>query len=446
MAKHRDLRIPASGMYTMRRARVPAVFLAGPVTGAVPDAEDCVLIDIAVGADGRVTGITAAGSPAIGGDVDVEGRIVWPTLIDMHAHLDKGQVIPRALPDGTLDTGAILTAADRRLWTPEDMHARMNFGIRCAYAHGVSAIRTHLDSLPEQAATSWAVFKALRAEWAGRVELQAVGLVPLVFFKDGFGEVLADLVAEGGGILGGTTDALGHFEGARNDELVRLLDRFLALAAARGLDVDMHVDQTDDPVLFSLPQIAEAVLKSGFPHGVVADHCVNLALQDEATLNATIARCAEAKIDFVTLPTPMMYLQDRKAGRTPRWRGVTAVQELMAAGCRVAVGGDNCRDAWFPYGDHDMVDTFQQAVRVFQNDHPLAPAIAMTGPLPADICGFRGVGRIAEGASAKLILFAARTMNEFMCRPQADRIVLDGGRPVSVPLPEYEELDAILRT
>lgn len=446
MAKHRDIRIPSSGAYTIRRARVPAVFLAAPVPDAEPDAEGCLLVDVAVGADGDVTAIVSASAPAAASDVDLEGRIVWPTLIDMHAHLDKGQVIPRAVPDGTLDTGAIATAADRRRWTPEDMHARMSFGLRCAYAHGVSAIRTHLDSVPGQVETSWAVFKALRAEWAGRVELQAVGLAPLTFFKDSFGEALADRVAEGGGILGGTTDAIGHFDGARNEELVRLLDRFLGLAAARGLAVDMHVDQTEDPALFSLPLIAEAVIRGRFPHGVVADHCVNLALQDEPTLARTIALCVEAGIDFVTLPTPMMYLQDRKAGRTPRWRGVTAVQELTAAGCRVAVGGDNCRDAWFPYGDHDMVDTFQQAVRVFQTDHPLGPAMAMTGPLPADICGFDGIGRIAVGRPAKLILFAARTLNEFMCRPQADRIVLDRGRPVTVPLPDYEELDAVLAT
>jgi cytosine deaminase len=443
MTRHRDIRIPDAGAYVLRRARVPGPFLAAPVAGVVPDAEGGLLVDIGIAADGSVAAIAPAGT-LDGPAVDIEGRQCWATLADMHAHLDKGQVIPRALPDGTLDTGAILTAADRKRWTPEDMHARMSFGLRCAYAHGVSAIRTHLDSQPGQAATSWEVFRALRAEWAGRVDLQAVGLVPLTFFREGYGEELADRVAEAGGILGGTTDAIGHYEGARNEELVRLIDRFLAVAAARGLDVDMHVDQTEDPALFSLPLIAEAVLRTRFPHRVVADHCVNLALQTDAELARTIALCAEARLDFVTLPTPMVYLQDRKPGRTPRWRGVTAAQELMAAGCRVAVAGDNCRDAWFPYGDHDMVHTLQQAVHVFQLDHPLTTAIAMAGPVPADICGFDGIGRIAVGRPAKLILFAARTQNEFMCRRQADRLVLNAGRAVADPLPDYAELDAVM--
>jgi cytosine deaminase len=445
MAKHGEIIIPAAGAYTLHRARVPLPFLAAPPAGASPDAEGCVLLDIGIAAGGTVEAIGPAAAPPNGPTVDVEGRQVWATLMDMHAHLDKGQVIPRAVPDGTLDTGMIATAADRKRWTPEDMHARMSFGLRCAYAHGVSAIRTHLDSQPDQAPMSFAVFKALRAEWAGRVDLQAVGLVPLTFFRDDYGEALADRVAEAGAVLGGTTDAIGHYDGARNEEFVPLFEKLLRIAAARGLAVDIHTDQTEDPALFALPLIAEAVLRTRFPHSVVADHCVNLALQEQAVMDRTIARCAEAKIDFVTLPTPMVYLQDRKPGRTPRWRGVTAAQELIAAGCRVAVAGDNCRDAWFPYGDHDMVDTLQQAVRVFQLDHPLTTAVSMAGPVPADICGVPGVGRIAVGKPAKLILFAARTLNEFMCRPQADRIVLNDGRALTEGLPAHEELDAVLK-
>jgi cytosine deaminase len=91
-----------------------------------------------------------------------------------------------------------------------------------------------------------------------------------------------------------------------------------------------------------------------------------------------------------------------------------------------------------------MVDTLQQSVRVLQLDHPLTPAMAGAGPVPAKIAGFADTGRIVAGAKADLILFAARTLNEFMCRPQSDRIVLNAGRRVTDPLPDYAELDATL--
>lgn len=182
------------------------------------------------------------------------------------------------------------------------------------------------------------------------------------------------------------------------------------------------------------------MLRTGFDGRVVVDHCVNLALQPAAMIESTIDLCLQAKLAFVTLPTPMMYLQDRQVGRTPRWRGVTVAHELMAAGVPVAIGGDNCRDAWFPFGDHDMVDTVKQSVRVFQLDNPIAQAVAMAGPIPSAIVEQPGVGWIAEGADARLILFGARTLNELMCRPQVDRIVIDRGRRVTDALPDYEEL------
>ncbi len=444
MTAHRDVVIPSADAYVLRRARVPACFLERLPDGATADGEHCAVVDLAI-AGGRIAAIYAAGSaPADQPSVDLEARQVWATLLDMHAHLDKGQVIPRVEPDGTLDSGAIRTARDRKRWTHADMAARMGFGLRCAYVHGVSAIRTHLDSQEESAPTSWEVFRALRAEWAGRVELQAVGLMSLAGFRAPWGAALADLVARSQGILGGTTDAIGEYEGAVNAELDSLLDLFLAMAAERGLDVDLHVDQSEDVKAFALPSIARAVLRNRFKGRVVVDHCVNLALQPEAVIAETIALCREAGLCFVTLPTPMMYLQDRKPGRTPRWRGVTLAQELDAAGVPIAIGGDNCRDAWFPFGDHDMVDSFQQAVRVFQLDAPIARAVAMAGPVPASIIGLPQHGRIAVDGPARLILFAARTLNELMCRPQSDRIVIDRGRRVSDPLPEYAELDPIM--
>jgi cytosine deaminase len=143
------------------------------------------------------------------------------------------------------------------------------------------------------------------------------------------------------------------------------------------------------------------------------------------------------------MPSPLMYLQDRAPGRTPRWRGVTLVHELRAAGVPVAIGGDNCRDTWYAYGDHDILDTFQQSVRIFQLDHPFGDAPALVGPIPARIMRLPALGTVAVGGPARLIVFAARTLNELMCRPQSDRIVIDRGARVRAPLPDYAELDPL---
>ena len=437
--------IPDTGPYWLRRARVPACFLAGPHGGAAADTDGALLLDILIEGE-RITRIAPSSADAPGGVpvVDIAGRQVWPTLVDMHAHLDKGHVIPRSNPDGTFTGGRVGTVADRGFWNYDDLYRRMSFGLRCAYVHGVSAIRTHLDSHEGLAERSWSVFRDLRKEWAGRVALQAVALVPIDAFRGDYGIKLADLVAVSGGVLGGVTRAAGKDHVGTLSDTDVLLDTILTLAAERELDVDLHVDESDDLEAFSLPRVAAAVLRNKFRHRVVCDHCVNLALQPDEVARKTIELCAEAGLSIVTLPTPMVYLQDRHPGRTPRWRGVTLLHELRSAGIPVAIAGDNCRDTWYAYGDHDMVDTFQQAVRIFHFDHPLTDAPAAVGPVPATMIRAEPHGRIAAGSPARLILFGARTLNELLSRPQADRIVLNRGRRVHERLPDYEELDGLM--
>ena len=110
----------------------------------------------------------------------------------------------------------------------------------------------------------------------------------------------------------------------------------------------------------------------------------------------TLDLVAEAKVAIVTLPTVNLYLQDRGSGRTPRWRGVTLVHEMRRRGIVVAAAGDNCRDCFYAYGDHDMVDTFRQAVRILHLDHPLAEAPVLVGPAPAAIARLSDHGHLRK--------------------------------------------------
>lgn len=439
------LSIPADSRFVMEAARVPAEVILNPPAGAVRDSEGALLLDVLIDR-GQVAGLFPAGTgPRDCSRIALHGRQLWPALIDMHTHLDCGQAIPRVRADGTIHGGFSQTAVDWPNWTEEDMTLRMEFGIGCAYVHGVAAIRTHVDS--ETLAMSrrgYQVFERLRSKWHGRVALQAVTIAAMEAWIGGEARALADLTASKGGILGGVTDTLERGENGTYDTLDHALDRMFALAKERNLDVDLHVDQTDDLSAFTIPRIAEARLRSGFPGRVVLGHCVNLSLQPPEVIETTLALAKQAELAFVSMPTPMMYLMDRQRGRTPRWRGVTAANEIRAAGLPLAIGGDNCRDAWFPYGDHDMLDTLKQAIRVFQADEPLTGSIAMASRVPADLIGRPDLGRIGTGIPANLIIFSARSLNALLSRDQPDRIVLSGGRQVNDPLPLHHELERAL--
>lgn len=434
-----DPRILQGGRAILARARVPAPFLTGGVPGgAAIDPDGAALVDLVI-EDGRIAALVPGGSLAAEGAVDLAGRHAWPWLVDVHTHLDKGHIADRT-PNPTGDfAGAIeATRADRvAYWREADVRRRMAFGLACAEAHGVAAIRTHLDSHEGQGETSWAVFREAREVWQARVALQAVALVPLDVWPTAYGTALADLVAASGGILGGVTRPTGGTHDAALAELDAHLDVLFGLAKARGLEIDLHVDESSDSQ--ALPHVAKAVLRHGYEGRVTCGHCCSLANLPPQRLAEVAALVAEAGIRVVSLPTVNLYLQDRRAGRTPRWRGVTAIKELRAAGVPVAVAGDNCRDTFYAYGDHDMLDTFRQGVKIAHLDHPFGEATAFVGPVPAAIMGL-DAGAVRVGGPADLVVMEAWSMNQVLARPQSDRALIRRGRACALPLPSYETL------
>ena len=154
-----------------------------------------------------------------------------------------------------------------------------------------------------------------------------------------------------------------------------------------------------------------------------------------------IDRVGEAGFAVVSLPMCNMYLQDRSAGCTPRWRGVAPVHELDAAGVPVMVASDNTRDPFYAYGDLDMLEVFREATRILHFDHSDRPWMRLLGAAPADAMNLDRHGRIAAGWPADLVLTRARTLGELVSRPQSDRVVVVAGRTIDTAPPDYRELD-----
>jgi cytosine deaminase len=434
--KFADISWPTDRRYWLANARVPACTLGGDAVSLAPmDAEGVVKADLLI-EDAKLARIATAGAQPNDGAplVDLGGRQVWPMLIDIHTHLDKGHSVDRSPnADGTFHNARLGAIADRVHWTVPDLRRRMDFGLRCAHAHGVSAIRTHIDTYPETIERNWQAVREMR-------DLQAVSLCPIGLLQDEFGDRIAAMVAKSKGLLGGVTRAAVGDHAATLDNVDALLDRLFALATRHDLDVDLHVDETHDPASATLPHVARAALRHGYKGRVVCGHCCSLANQPDDVIDRTLDLLAKAEISIVTLPTVNMYLQDRTTGRTPRWRGVTVIQEMRQRGIRIAAAGDNCRDSFYAYGDHDVLDTFRQAVRIAHLDHPLTSAPALVSVNPAAIGKFVDHGRIAVGAPARLIVLNARTINEIVCRPQSERVVIDRGEVLRAKPPDYSEL------
>ena len=430
--------IPNAGWYVLANARIHRALT--PSLAAAFDVDGFALADIAI-ADGRITGIAPRGDkPEPPRSIDLAGRIVLPTFVDCHTHLDKGHIWPRKPnPDGSF-MGALDAAGDDRVrrWSADDVRRRMDFALRAAYAHGTSAIRTHLDSIAPQETISWPVFEEMRERWADRIALQAACLVGIDGYRDAaFLDALARRVAASRGVLGAVTYMVPDLDG--------LLDRVFSQAIALGLDLDFHADETDDIAAISLRRIAEAALRHKFEGKILVGHCCALARQPDAEVLDTLDKVARAGIAVVSLPMCNLYLQDRRQdGTTPRWRGVTLLHEMKARGIPVAVASDNTRDPFYAYGDLDMLEVYRMATRILHFDHPVADWPSSVAAAPADIMRLHGVGTLAAGGPADLVIFKGRSWTELLSRPESDRTVVRAGRAIDTSLPDYAELDDLM--
>ncbi|MCZ8259309.1 MAG: cytosine deaminase [Beijerinckiaceae bacterium] len=376
--------------------------------------------------------------------VDAGRRLAMPLFVDIHTHLDKGHIHARSPnPDGTFFGAREAVGRDREArWSAEDVRARMAFALRAAYAHGTGALRTHLDSIGKQTEISWSVFDEIRAEWRDRISLQAVCLMPVVSVLDAPQEFegIIGQVRRHGGLLGAVT-----FLGEKPDaKLDAALDRMIEVAKVEGFDLDFHVDESDSPDARSLERIADALIRHRFTGKALAGHCCSLALMDDEDRARVIAKLAQAGLNVVSLPMCNLYLQDRRSGRTPRWRGVAPLHELDAAGLSTMVSSDNTRDPFYAYGDLDAVEVFREATRILHFDHSARPWLESVTTRPAAQMRLDDRGFLAAGQPADLVLFEARTLNEWLCRPQADRRVIRKGSQIAERPPAYPELDPLL--
>jgi cytosine deaminase len=429
--------IPQSDRYWLKNAHIPVSLLENEsFTPQTP--EGLTLVNLEIN-DAYINQITSTIPPEPNIPViDLKKSIILPCFVDMHTHLDKGHSWPRCPNyDGTFDNALKMALEDsQREWRLDDVYRRMEFALKCSYAHGTAAIRTHIDSFGQQAEISLNALGELQRQWADKITLQAVSLVSLDYYQTPAGAALADKIAEFGGILGGVAYT--------NPDLQAQLDITFKLAQERGLNLDFHVDENGDPDSTCLAAIANTALKEQFSGQIVCGHCCSLAVQSPEIGQQTLNLVKNAGISIVSLPMCNLYLQDRQGEKTPFWRGTTKVKEIKKAGIPLAFASDNCRDPFYGFGDHDGLEVFTQAVRIAHLDTPYGDWINSVTLSPANLLELPHLGRIRVGLEANLLIFKARYFSELLSRPQWDRLVIRRGLSIDTTLPDYQELDDLV--
>lgn len=300
-------------------------------------------VDVAVDGD-TITAVAAAVPESGREEWHAGGRLLLPALVDPHQHLDKACLADRLGAASDLADARSRFAQLRPRLTREDLEARGARVLRWAIRHGVAALRTHADVDAIVGLRHVEAALALKETFADRITLQIVAFQPasVALSDEASWEKLGDALRLGCESAGGTT-------GSRGREASALMARMLQLAERTGRRVDLHLDETLDPSVQNLAELARLTLRHGLQGRVVASHCCSLSVAAPAQRAEAIRLAAEASVHVIALPLSNLYLQGRDSGL----RGLAPVAELLAGGVNVACGSDNVQDPFLPAGNAD---------------------------------------------------------------------------------------------
>ncbi|MGY2053066.1 amidohydrolase family protein [Methylobacterium sp. JK268] len=402
---------------------------------ALPDGRSGLDIGIR---DGRIVAI----EPGLGDEsarvIDAAGCLVAPPFVDAHFHMDAtlslGQ--PRLNRSGTLLEGIALWGELQPLLTVEAVIERALRYCDLAVSQGLLAIRSHVDICDDRLLAVDALLEVKRRV-APYLDLQLVAFPQAGYLRspDARANLLRAL-DRGVEVVGG----IPHFERTTADgaESVRAL---CAIAAERGLRVDMHCDETDDPLSRHVETLAAETQRLGLHGRVAGSHLTSMHSMDNYYVSKLIPLIAEAGMAVIANPLINIVLQGRH-DTYPKRRGMTRVPELAAAGIPCAFGHDCVMDPWYALGSADMLDVAHMAIHVGQmtgRDGMRAAFEAVT-TVPAGIMGLDGYG-LAVGANADLVVLQARDPIEAIRLKAARLFVVRRGRVIARTPPRAASLD-----
>ncbi|TAG02031.1 MAG: cytosine deaminase [Betaproteobacteria bacterium] len=356
--------------------------------------------------------------------IDAAGQLVSPPFVDAHFHMDAtlSLGLPRINESGTLLEGIALWGELKPELTQQAVIDRALAYCDWAVAKGLLAIRSHVDICDERLLAVEALLEVKRRVKL-YLDLQLVAFPQdgVLRWKDSKGRASAfDLLKRsldlGVDVVGG----IPHFERtmAEGANSVQLL---CELAAHRGLRVDMHCDETDDPMSRHIETLAFETQRLGMQGRVNGSHLTSMHSMDNYYVSKLIPLMRESGVSAVANPLINITIQGRH-DTYPKRRGMTRVPELLAAGVPVAFGHDCVMDPWYSLGSGDMLEVAHMGLHVAQmtGQKAMRECFKAVTETPASILGLDGYG-IAKGCFADFVLLQARDPIEAI-RTRATRL------------------------
>ncbi|TFW16360.1 amidohydrolase family protein [Duganella callida] len=384
-------------------------------------------IDVAI-ADGRIAAVGARLPLRAARDIDAEGDLLTAPFVDAHFHMDAtlSYGLPRVNASGTLLEGIALWGELKPQLSQQALVERALQYCDWAAARGLLAIRSHVDVCDDRLLAVEALLEVKRLV-APYLDLQLVA-----FPQDGVlrsPNALINLkraIAMGVDVVGG----IPHFERTMADgaESVRILCEF---AADQGLRVDMHCDESDDPLSRHIETLAFQCHRLGLHGRVTGSHLTSMHSMDNYYVSKLLPLMRESGVAAIANPLINITLQGRHDSY-PKRRGMTRVPEMLAMGIPVAFGHDCVMDPWYGLGSGDMLEVAHMGLHVAQmtGQDAMRDCFRAVTETPAAILGLEGYG-VAPGCHADLVLLDAADPVEAIRLRAARRMVMRRGKVIA---------------
>ncbi len=282
--------------------------------------------------------------------IDLEKRMVIRGFSDTHMHLDKALIAEKVVNEsGTLNEAIKIMSTYKEKMTDEDLKDRMKTVIDWAYQHGTRFLRTNIDIDYKIGLRSLKILHDLKKQYEGKMKIESIA-----FPQEGFLEeprnltYLEEALKEGADVVG----AIPAFD--NNPRLH--LEKVMELALKYDVDIDAHIDETDDKDSLSLKDFIELGKKHQYKGRLTAAHCCSLAANKDDVVDPILKEAKALELNFVPLPSTNLYLQGRGDTFNIR-RGIAPIKKMAHDfGLNVSIGSDNVRDPFNPFGNANPLE------------------------------------------------------------------------------------------
>ncbi|MDU5082685.1 amidohydrolase family protein [Tissierella carlieri] len=341
--------------------------------------------------------------------IDLENRIVISGFVDGHMHLDKALIGEKVInKSGTLYEAIEIMSKYKHSMTKEDVKERSKKILDLSFRNGTRFLRTHIDVDDKIQLKSIEALLELKEEYKESMDIQIVAFPQDGIIKNSRSYFYLEEALKMG------ADIVGGIPGIEEDP-IKHMNMIFDLAMKYDVDIDMHIDETDDADSLIINDLARLTIANGYIGRVTAGHCCSLSANEKEIILPIVELVKKAKINIISLPSTNLYLQGR-ADKINIRRGIAPVKYLLDHDIPVAIGSDNIRDPFNPFGNGNLLEEILIAAHGCHmgGEKDLNKLFDMVSIIPGEALKFDY--NIKEGNKANFIVIDAGTKVDSIIR------------------------------